>query len=506
MRIRKDDPHPPPGKKVGSLEENVLLKSIKHFVGFSRKEMFSPYVLSSAFSFAWFSGMFYSGLFFEAADSSMTYDLVLAISLACCAVASFICANRHEYFDRLLSNQHGWFIGPIIGTVGSLGFFVQYLGGAIEQVGVIICGILVGVGWALITIDQGRAYAALGGDKAASKITLAYLISIIAGIVVLVVPPVLLTLIASFLPLASIIALHKPSDQDIPEPLSRPEDIDPKRFLVSFGIAALVFGFAAGFLRDFMIHAVSTDDVVPMLSTHLNILFNILTAIIAALIVRFTIMFSRHREMGYMYRPVLLLMISAFLFYPILDSILVPMALMNCGYSYFGLLVWIVASDISYRTKMSPTFIFGGCFGFVNGLCPLLGLLASRLLTRTGGMLNENAPLLMGAFFIIALVIVYLFILDEKQVGTMGNGEEAQAFINARRLEKDCGEFASHYKLSKREADVLLCLVQRKTPAAIQQELFISQGTYNAHVYHIYQKTGVHKREELLDLFDKYDG
>ena len=60
----------------------------------------------------------------------------------------------------------------------------------------------------------------------------------------------------------------------------------------------------------------------------------------------------------------------------------------------------------------------------------------------------------------------------------------------------------SRYGLTKREVEVLKYLVSGRSSRRIQEELFISESTVHTHIRHIYQKLGVHSKQELLDLAD----
>lgn len=59
---------------------------------------------------------------------------------------------------------------------------------------------------------------------------------------------------------------------------------------------------------------------------------------------------------------------------------------------------------------------------------------------------------------------------------------------------------ASAYALSDREAEVMSMLAEGYSRTHIRDALVISEGTVKAHVAHIYQKLGVHSKDELLDL------
>ena len=58
------------------------------------------------------------------------------------------------------------------------------------------------------------------------------------------------------------------------------------------------------------------------------------------------------------------------------------------------------------------------------------------------------------------------------------------------------------FGLTNREKEVLELLLQGRRAAWIAKKLYVSESTVRAHMRHIYQKTGVHSREELMDLMD----
>lgn len=72
-------------------------------------------------------------------------------------------------------------------------------------------------------------------------------------------------------------------------------------------------------------------------------------------------------------------------------------------------------------------------------------------------------------------------------------------------IEGRCGVVARMYGLSAREQDVLEYLLKGRTLQSIANETFLSYNTVKTHVSHIYQKTGVHSRDELIDLLDKIE-
>ena len=70
-----------------------------------------------------------------------------------------------------------------------------------------------------------------------------------------------------------------------------------------------------------------------------------------------------------------------------------------------------------------------------------------------------------------------------------------------------CDAIAQTYGLSNRQREVLSMLAKGRNGDYITEKLVISPHTAKAHIYNIYQKTGVHSRQELMDLVEyaEYD-
>lgn len=62
---------------------------------------------------------------------------------------------------------------------------------------------------------------------------------------------------------------------------------------------------------------------------------------------------------------------------------------------------------------------------------------------------------------------------------------------------------AQKYNLTSRETDVLELWGMGHTSNYIEQQLYIAKSTVKTHLTHIYQKTGVESKEDLLQLIDK---
>lgn len=78
-----------------------------------------------------------------------------------------------------------------------------------------------------------------------------------------------------------------------------------------------------------------------------------------------------------------------------------------------------------------------------------------------------------------------------------GNADSGVRFFHLR-----CDAVAEKYGLSKRQTEVLHLLAKGRNAEYIQKQLVISPHTAKAHIYNIYQKTGSHSRQDLMDLVE----
>lgn len=68
-----------------------------------------------------------------------------------------------------------------------------------------------------------------------------------------------------------------------------------------------------------------------------------------------------------------------------------------------------------------------------------------------------------------------------------------------------CAIVSKRYGLSARQSEVLAMLAKGRNAEYVTEKLVISPHTAKAHIYNIYQKTGVHSRQELMDLVEDID-
>ena len=70
------------------------------------------------------------------------------------------------------------------------------------------------------------------------------------------------------------------------------------------------------------------------------------------------------------------------------------------------------------------------------------------------------------------------------------------------KFRRKCSVIADTYLLSRRETEVLFLLAKGFSSSMIQEKLYISEGTANTHMRHVYRKINVHSQQELIRLVE----
>ena len=163
--------------------------------------------------------------------------------------------------------------------------------------------------------------------------------------------------------------------------------------------------------------------------------------------------------------------------------------LIAVGSYFFGMLWFLVAFACS---KVNVSVVRMASLSF---LCCEVGHMIVRGLSSLVSLSLETAGTI--SIIMLVVIIVALVVLLPRQ----GRYEavlssESKALL----LEVAAERLARREGLTTREHDVLTRIIKGDAVRAIAQDLSLSEATVNTHVQHIYQKTGIHSRDELLAL------
>ncbi len=118
---------------------------------------------------------------------------------------------------------------------------------------------------------------------------------------------------------------------------------------------------------------------------------------------------------------------------------------------------------------------------------------------------------------VFMLMVIALFLPNGKFVLAMfapaesahpfGDGTSEEGSVKSSSgSEPNVGQLRERYGLTPREVEVANLLARGRSLPFIQKQLFISAGTVNSHVRHIYRKMGVHTRQEFIDIIEGSKG
>ena len=158
----------------------------------------------------------------------------------------------------------------------------------------------------------------------------------------------------------------------------------------------------------------------------------------------------------------------------------------------------LVLGQISFRLRISALWLFG-MLRVIDYLGLVLGSVTGGFVgAGASGAIETVAPWLV--FSVVLLLSAYVLaqrsVFSDWDVATDGS-EEGGAEEPRRGMVAEVGDM---YGLTKREEEILVLLLRGRSVASVAEDLFIAPGTVKAHVQHIYQKTGVHSRAELVEL------
>lgn len=215
---------------------------------------------------------------------------------------------------------------------------------------------------------------------------------------------------------------------------------------------------------------------------------------------------------------------TALLALPLLDKDYQGLAMFIAFFTYAIMTCLLIVSSIRITRvhSLHPVLAYGVLYGLVT-ICSVLGSIVGMLYRFV-----ENAAAEDLAF--VALIAIYVLSLAmnahraqtretqapkpaaaTKRMDTMISAisKSSTELTLAETQQKEdfetrCSNVIEHYKLSRREADVMNLLVRGRDVPYIAEELTISKNTVRTHKKNVFSKTGVHSSQELIDLVDEY--
>lgn len=215
-------------------------------------------------------------------------------------------------------------------------------------------------------------------------------------------------------------------------------------------------------------------------------------------------------------------------------------AAIGCGFYSFEGLIWLLYPQFVLKLKHSSLIVFGWSRVLFH-LCGFAGVTVGYVLVERGMAQPPALNLIcLGIVMLLVMTMTYLFTehdlrklisgtrtsdgkgdagarAGERAVGgpynetasgdgaerdgTLGSGPRAAG--ETLEHERSVAKLAADHRLSPRETEVLELLAKGRSAPFIAEEFTVSVGTVKTHIRHIYEKLGIHSKQELLDLFER---
>jgi DNA-binding CsgD family transcriptional regulator len=497
------------------------------------QEAFSPRMAGFAFSRAWVFMAFSSSLLLQPYDQQRVIGTLYIFSLVA-LVASLLAGGLSEKrCYRLMLTRTGKLLPAGLSILGTTALIFSNFDTSFGAFCLVIASLATGMGSGLLILYWGRVYSQLGGPVAAAETSVAFMVATLPVALFLIFPSVLQFAIVTLLPVASSLVLFRvavhaqpaenPAEEEGGESSStdslgaahHPTDgkegwnleiigLNWKRVMLKFASSSIVFGCVVSLMHE--MYSTSDGGIVGFSSG----IMLFISAFIAGTVTLTVLFFSKRLDLAFTYRPVLIFMSLGCLLLPFIGySGGIAWALTMAGYLCFEIMNWVALSDMAFRFEIPAFRAFGYGRAAVSGGV-LLGAFLAQWFTDNGLALAPQNSVALSFAMVFVLIITYTFTLTERDVAKITRVRARVPFRESDErspasLEDKVFALAEEYGITGRGLEVLMLLAKGRTGTRIEQELYMSRGTVNTHLRRLYQKLGVHTRQDLLDLIDSND-
>lgn len=463
-----------------------------------RDRMNASMVLGLALCQCWLTLCFFAPQLFPDNQSTSVYELSLLVT-AVSLLPGVVAARK---MDALLNRKQLIYGFAVCASLGTLLIPFSSANGGVALAIMVLAAVLTGCAGGWLFIAWYRAFCR-ADDLAGFVLSVTVQSVILYVLTNLLLPPALspwlMMAVACLMPLASAFLLSgcpEPTvedslfDYDLPhvQPIQR-------RAIVQLCAGMFVISFVDEFMRN---QYLGSTDLVYYSGT-VNLIVLVLKIVCSALIL--AAISERSHNVQLMYKASFLLTMIAILFMPYMHSDL-GYGITNFGAFFFKIIVMLVTFNYCRRYRIAPVLLFS-----ITRIIWSLDLFVGFFFSEWANSLAASAPTLPGvlsAVMGVAIVATYLFVFTSSEGETALLKEEGrEEAASQAEQEAKCSRLTRVGKLSGRESDVLILVARGRSTPRIQDELGLSSNTVNTHIRHIYQKLGVHSRQELLDLVEK---
>ncbi len=270
----------------------------------------------------------------------------------------------------------------------------------------------------------------------------------------------------------------------------------------------LCVAFSAFIVGVVRVGSVSGDG--SLVQTNASNMVGLLVASVA-LLATWRVLYERVTLMR-LYQILFPLTATAFLLLPLLEGGFrqLVLSLVFLVFSVTSSLMVVSCARTARNQSLPPVLVYGLFAGIVYA--------SSLVGSAVGLFVGAGRGVGLAELSVVALVAVYLLSLAmvaphgkrvRRAAGASAAGEPAASLAGDAAandaVSAGCAVVVERYGLSRREADVLELLARGRDVPYVAEELVISKNTVRSHTKNIFSKTGVHSRQELIDLVESIE-
>ncbi len=471
-------------------------------------------------------------------------DTVFAMYLAsttALALMLILAAAFPRRLSRVVESRAAVFGASVVAAASTVCVTLGSAGGAAGPL-FLVASILTGLGTAWVCLRLGAVYATVSARRASLYTTASMCFACLLYFLAVGLPRDVGVIVAACLPVAAALCTMTTSEEPVVQ-IERPQRVQtlPRGFFLRFVLAICAVSVVVGVTRGF---STLTQTVGSLDEQGVLIVFG--TACIALACYVLISFLGNDFDISRLYYPAIILVVVGISVMPLVGSGAFESHFINIAYACFAMMVWCLCAHVSFMSGLAPVRVYGLGRG-ASALGTTVGwLLGSQLIAR-----QEQSPsliLVVSVLMVLALLVVSMLVFNDRIIGTVlrsaGKGEGSDAEGSAAAVEGDmpvgeeaggaaapqiasaaartddegdggagaahragaftkrCRAVAETYGLSQRERDVLFLLAKGRTINFVADELGVSFNTAKSHIRHVYVKTGVHTRQDLLDLIE----
>ena len=358
---------------------------------------------------------------------------------------------------------------------------------------------LIGAAYALMWILWGERYARLTAPYSTPKVCTAY-VSVVSAwlLVVFLLPPIATSVAIAAIPICTLISMHRKYSTDhgeYPKLLPRKTRDGVRRNLaVVCGAVAATSALSYFTLAIIPLWDLPFGNDTFTLGVAIGTVGVGVVGLCAAICPeRFSIFKMFPWMIVFTIAASLLYLSGNTDYFP--TSFLLSLALS----SMYAVMLIMYSGILTKKGYLRPATAFALC-----GSCVYGGILLGN---GTAIFFEHNIPL--EPMFLQPVTIMFIIAVAFSVIPFMRQESRIEELMAPVEKVSDLKEMvnaaAEEFGLSPRETEILELLARGYNTERVARKLVISNYTVQTHIQHIYTKTGIHRRSELIDYLNKRD-